>query len=75
MNQALKRKYKWNESHNFHSENLLLLANAFGTDEEKREAERQAASKRDIDARNYEMPTYISRSINAYYRTHLYPNP
>lgn len=67
----MKRKYKWNEDRNLHSENLLLLANAFGTDEEKREAARQAASKRDIDAVNYQMPAHIAESINNYYHTHL----
>ena len=34
--QTLLKKYKENEAHNYHSNNLLLLANAFGTEHEQR---------------------------------------
>ena len=73
--QSILRQYKYNESINAHSENLLLLANHFGTEEEQREALRQAESKRDVDARDYQMPRYLAESINAYYYKHLTTQP
>lgn len=68
---TIKRRYNRNEGLNYHSENLLLLAKAFGTEEEIQEAERQAASRRDIDARVYDMPRHVAEKINSYYHKYL----
>ncbi len=64
----LLRKYKRNEGLNYHSENLLLLAKAFGTEEEIAEAERQAKSRASCDAPHYDAPEWVRASINGYYK-------
>jgi hypothetical protein len=68
---SLLKQYSANEKKNAHSENLLLLANLFGNEEEKREALLQAESKRNMDAKDYRMPDAIAWSINDYYYKHL----
>ena len=68
---TLLAAYTANEKKNAHSENLLLLANLYGNEEEKREALRQAESKRNVDEGDYRMPDDVARSINDYYYEHL----
>jgi hypothetical protein len=66
----LYRLYKENEDLNSHSENLLLLAKNFGTEEEIREAENQVRGHQ-VDAPPYDMPRYMFKNINEYYYKHL----
>lgn len=67
---AIRRKYLRNEDRNFHSENLQLLADNFGTEEEQRETARRVTSL-SPDFRPYELPHHISESVNAYWDKHL----
>lgn len=68
---TLRQTYEKNEDQNYHSDNLLLLATAFGTDNERREAARQAQSRNSETAPPYDMPRHVRESINQYYYRHL----
>ena len=68
---TIRRKYLRNEDRNFHSENLQLLADNFGTEEEQRETARRAASLSLDYFQHYKLPTYISENVNAYWHKHL----
>tara|TARA_R110000868_G_scaffold281159_13_gene541553 strand:- start:323 stop:562 length:240 start_codon:yes stop_codon:yes gene_type:complete len=67
---AIRRKYLRNEDRNFHSENLQLLADNFGTEEEQKETARRVASL-SPDFRPYELPIYISENVGAYWGEYL----
>jgi len=67
---TIRRKYRWNEDRNFHSENLQLLADNFGTEEEQKETARRVASM-SPDFRPYELPIYISENVNSYWYKYL----
>ena len=63
---ALLKKYKENEDANHHSENYLLLAKAFGTDEEI--AEVQKIMKRSKSSTSQKDMDWMYKNINKYYK-------
>ena len=67
---AIRRKYLRNEARNFHSENLQLLADHFGTAEEQEETARHVISM-SPDFRPYELPSHITESVNSYWGKYL----
>lgn len=71
--QELRDQYRENEAHNFHTENLLLLAENFGTDEQVQEVTKRIRTL-DAEKRGYIIPRHIAGEINALYYTHLVSN-
>lgn len=66
----IRRKYMRNEDRNFHSENLQLLADNFGTKEEQEETAKRVISM-SPDFRPYELPSHITESVNSYWYKYL----
>tara|TARA_R110000822_G_scaffold24160_1_gene73935 strand:+ start:1023 stop:1295 length:273 start_codon:yes stop_codon:yes gene_type:complete len=64
----LLEAYRENEEINAHSENLLLLANLFGTPEEVIHCERRAKAHRSCDGPSYEVPAHVASSVNRYHK-------
>ena len=63
---ALLKKYKENEDDNHHTENYLLLAKAFGSDEEV--AEVQKIMKRSKSSTSQKDMDWMYKNINKYYK-------
>lgn len=69
---AIKREYEENERLNLHTENLKLLADKFGDEEEQMHVDRRLESM-DVNYKNYNpdyrytIPKYIENSINLHY--------
>lgn len=64
---SLLRMHNRNEAQNFHSENLLMLAMAFGNKNAIRHCEKRIESI-DSDSPNYEIPPQIEKEVSAYYQ-------
>ena len=73
--QELRDRYRENEAHNFHTENLLLLAENFGTDEQVQEVKRKLSTDGiDYVGKRHLIPRHIAGEISALYYTHLVSN-
>ena len=65
---SILRKYKKQESENYHSENLLLLAETCGTEEEIEHCQKRVDTMDwDHNGPRYEIPCYIGKKVNSYY--------
>ena len=65
---SILRKYRKLEDENYHSENLLLLAETCGTEEEVKHCKKRVETMTwEYQGRRYELPGGMAMKINAYY--------